>query len=172
MIQDILKSIYKLNATLKEKYYTFYQRTSKNNYLKDEKELGLSPKWDITIKSLPLGFKEPLGRGGKKEYKSQRDGAHQENKVSKSTWSMLIWTHRDWSSQHRVYTCLPQELCAYITVSNFVLLWDSWACKQWVSDFCAFSWALFLLLACLVQLGVIVLVSSYILFLFFKWMNN
>jgi hypothetical protein len=44
MIQDILKSIYKLNATLKEKYYTFYQRTSKNNYLKDEKELGLSPK--------------------------------------------------------------------------------------------------------------------------------
>ena len=42
MIQDLPKSIYKLNATLKEKYNTFYRTTSKSNYMKNKKALFIS----------------------------------------------------------------------------------------------------------------------------------
>lgn len=37
----------------------------------------LRPKRGVSIKSLPLGIREPLGRGGGKNVKARGDGEHQ-----------------------------------------------------------------------------------------------
>ena len=49
-----------------------------------ERDLGtFSPKWDVSIKSLPPEFRESWGRGGRKIVRARRDGRHQETRPSK-----------------------------------------------------------------------------------------
>jgi hypothetical protein len=40
----------------------------------------LSPKWDVSIKSLPSVFREPLRRGGRKSVTATGDGELEEPK--------------------------------------------------------------------------------------------
>ena len=47
------------------------------------RDLGtLSPKWDVSIKFLPLGLNEPCERGDSKSIGAGVDGKHQVNKAS------------------------------------------------------------------------------------------
>ena len=41
----------------------------------------LSPKMVVSIKSLPLGLREPFGRGDRKSLRARGDGGHQDNKI-------------------------------------------------------------------------------------------
>ena len=71
---------------------------------------------------------------------------------------------RGCSSMHGACTGLHDILCVCSVVSSLVFLWDFWMYKwvclcgisgctnECVSGSCAFSWTLFLLFACLVQL--------------------
>jgi hypothetical protein len=41
----------------------------------------LSPKWDVSIKSIPLELTDLCRRGGRKSLRGRGDGGHQESKV-------------------------------------------------------------------------------------------
>ena len=48
-------------------------RDTQSDNMQRVRDLGaLSSKWDIAIKSFPMGLREPCGRGGWEEKKSQR----------------------------------------------------------------------------------------------------
>jgi hypothetical protein len=40
-----------------------------------------NPEEDVSIKSFPLGFREPRGRGGRKNVRGRGVGGHQESKA-------------------------------------------------------------------------------------------
>lgn len=76
---------------------------------------------DISYQICPL--REPWRWKGRKNVRVRRDGGHQETTRSKYTREKLIWTHRDCSSMHRVYTVCTRSLC--IMASNVLFIWDS-----------------------------------------------
>lgn len=41
---------------------------------------------------------------------------------SKSTWSKLIWSHRNWSSMHSIWMDLYQVLCVYVIAFCLLVL--------------------------------------------------
>ena len=90
-----------------------------------------SSKWDFSIKGFLQGSGNSMQEGKRKSVKAREGGRHQDTRLSISTWSKLIWTHRDWGSKHRACTGLHQVLCVYIMTSSLVFLWDSWMC-EWV----------------------------------------
>ena len=74
-----------------------------------ELEETQSPKENVSIKSLPLGLREPYRRGGRRSVRAKWDGVHQENKgLVNSSESKDIWAYRNWSSVHGFCTGLHQ----------------------------------------------------------------
>lgn len=45
----------------------------------------LNTKWELSIKSLPLGFKRPCGKGGRKSGRAKEDGGHHKTKPPQIT---------------------------------------------------------------------------------------
>lgn len=66
----------------------------------------LCPKWDTSMKSLLLEFREPHGRGGRKSIRARRKENTKKTRTSKPTWSKLTWAARVWGSTHRACTGL------------------------------------------------------------------
>ena len=52
-----------------------------DNYQLLRKECSLSPKWNVSIKSLHPELGEPHRKGGEKSVRVRGDGGHQENKA-------------------------------------------------------------------------------------------
>lgn len=83
----------------------------------------LSPKWNISIKSLPARFRKPCGGEGRKSIRARGDGGHQEDMV---LWVNMTKAHMSTQRQARNARGLLrslQVLCVYILGSNLVVLW-------------------------------------------------
>lgn len=101
---------------------------------------------------------------GREGRKSRGDEATTETRSFKSARAKPTWTQR--GTQHA-----PGLLCMHYGF-QFSAILDSWVCKWGVSDFCAFFWALFLLLVCPVQLPSESFVLYYFILLRLKWIMN
>lgn len=94
---------------------------------------------------LPL----PNAKEEEKNVRARGYGGGQENRPSQSTWSKLMWTHRDWGSRPSLHRSAPGPLCTCYGFQFSILMGflsvqipDSWAPSN----------VLFLLFVCLVQL--------------------
>lgn len=112
----------------------------------------LNSKWAVSIKSFPLEIREPCGEGPERVY--EPEGLRDTKKRG------LLYQHEQSSHEltetehsiQRACTGLHQVLCIYIMASSLMLLCCSWV-WEWVSpNSGAFSWIIFLLVACLIQL--------------------
>lgn len=142
--------------------------------LSREWDLGiLSPKWDVSVKFLPLEMGNPKKEETERVWGPAReDGGHQESEASEWTWAKRIGTHRDWSSRHGPHGSAPGPVSLYL-----VFLWDSWMCQQVglipVPSFGLFSLCWFMLS----NFNEIVFVLSYCIlpcyyFLMNEWMKT
>lgn len=52
----------------------------------------LNAKWELSIKSLPLGFKKPCGKGGRKSVRAKEDGGHHQNQATSNNWAKFTRT--------------------------------------------------------------------------------
>lgn len=69
-----------------------------------------------------------------KDYRRQRGWKTPGKRPSKSTRTIYIWTHRDWSCMHRTFKAFQPVFSAYILASSLVLLWDSQVC-EWLDPY-------------------------------------
>lgn len=114
------------------------------------RDLGiLSPKWNVSIKSLPSERRQPCGRGSWKEHRSHRElGVNQENQVFQITISKYpVSSQRLKQPAQGLHHQTTPGFCFYIMGSSLVFLWDSWVCEwvnEWmsesVSDSCVSLW--------------------------------
>ena len=118
-----------------------------------------SSKWNVSIKSLSSEFREPHGRGGKKNVRLRVHWEHQEIKAA---W--INWSQRSKQQEQSLHWSVPGFLCIYY---NFMLIIFVGLLRSWMIRSLVFVSTLgnsYLLLGCLVQPQCIDLDFSYILF--------
>lgn len=86
----------------------------------------------------------PTEKEMEKSLRVRGAGEHQENKALSINWAKLLLTYENWSNKHRA-----AQVCARSSAGIVQLLLLS---VSWISDSFPWSWALFFLLICTVQL--------------------
>lgn len=109
------------------------------------RDLGtLGPKWDVSIKSLPLALGNPMKEEAERMWEPGHKGG-QETEALSIDWAKLIGTPRDWRSTHGACMRLHQVLLSSVFITWFPVLSfygiPEYA-NEWISDSWAFSWAL------------------------------
>lgn len=116
------------------------------------RDLELSPLKKF-LQQIPFLEDPEDARGGRKIVRAGGNEGHQKkkkkNQTSKTTWSKIIWTHRNRGNMQMTYKTLNRYTCKQVG------LWS-----------CAFSWTFFLLIVWF-RSNVLVFVLSYCILYYF-----